>query len=329
MAFFGSPHSNSFNNHEYEFEDDKTDENEEKYHQEQNIVHSDEDTEDASETDTGRQVEQLEIKEQMYQDKLATLKKKLAQLKDGSHLEYNKKVKKLEALYRERLRLNEIYKEVMIDYVKRDYAQEIKAAAKDFEEKKIDLRENLISDLEDKKRTIEAERSSIELTGDSMEVKPTVTRKLRRRPNEPIPMPEKRRKVPSAQITYLLDEKDIDNDLRLLKEKPLIPLRKLSESSSSMCSPNHANNALGSLQSATEQALIETRIEDGKLLFEKRWFHRGQSIFVEGKEQPKTAATISAVGNDCIYVKKQNGEKLRFFLASLARGKISIKRRAS
>lgn len=58
----------------------------------------------------------------------------------------------------------------MIEYIKRDYAQEIKAAVKDFEEKKIDLRETLISDLEDKKRNIEAECCSMELTGDSMEV---------------------------------------------------------------------------------------------------------------------------------------------------------------
>lgn len=36
-----------------------------------------------------------------------------------------------------------------------------------------------------------------------------MTRKLRRRPNEPIPMPDKRRKVPNAQITYLLDEKEV------------------------------------------------------------------------------------------------------------------------
>lgn len=329
MSFFGSPISNSFNNHEYDFEDDKVEEEDEK-EPEEHRDESDEDTEDASETDTGRQEEQLEIKEQMYQDKLANLKKKLSQLKDGTHYDYNKKVKKLEAQYQERLRLNDIYKEVMIEYVKRDYAQEIKAAAKDFEEKKVDLRETLISDLEDKKRTIEAERTSIELTGDSMEVKPAMTRKLRRRPNEPIPIPEKRRKPANSQITFLLDEKEIENDLRLIKEHRPMPVRKLSESSSTMGSPNHTINNIGNMANVSEhQNLIETRIEDGKLLYEKRWFHRGQSIFVEGKDQPKTAATISAVGNDCIYVKKQNGEKLRFFLASLARGKISIKRRAS
>ncbi|XP_066257769.1 sin3 histone deacetylase corepressor complex component SDS3 isoform X1 [Euwallacea similis] len=328
MSFFGSPISNSYNNHEYEFEDDKIDDYvDNDFHDDQHDG-SDEDTEDASETDTGHQGH-LEIKEQMYQDKLATLKKKLMQLSDGTHTEYNKTVKKLEAQYIERLKLNDIYRESMYEYVKRDYAQEIKVAGKDFEEKKIDLRETLISDLEDKKRTIEAERCSMELTGDSMEVKPAMTRKLRRRPNEPIPIPEKRRKVPNAQITYLLDEKDIDNDLRQIKEKATYAVKKLSESSSSTSSPNHNMSSTATAHPIAEQTLIETRIEDGKLLYEKRWFHRGQSIFVEGKDQPKTAATISAVGNDCIFVKKQNGEKLRFFLSHLARGKICIKRRAS
>ncbi|XP_030750514.1 sin3 histone deacetylase corepressor complex component SDS3-like [Sitophilus oryzae] len=328
MSFLGSPLSNSFNNHEYDFDDDKLDNDEDKFHDDHHhhLEESDEDTEDASETDTGRQEEQLEIKEQMYQDKLANLKKKLAQLKDGTHYEYNKRVKKLETQYQERIRLNEIYKEYMLDFIKRDYAQELKAAAKDFEEKKIDLRENLISDLEDKKRNIEAERSSIELTGDSMEVKPAMTRKLRRRPNEPIPLPEKRRKAPAAQITYLLEEKEIETDLRQIKEVTF-SMRRLSESS--LGSPNHGIGNMGVQNSGDHQTLIETRIEDGKLLYEKRWFHRGQSIFVEGKDQPKTPATISAVGNDCIYVKKQNGESLRFFISHLARGNVSIKRRAS
>ena len=36
-----------------------------------------------------------------------------------------------------------------------------------FQEKKIDLKENLIADLEEKKRSIELERSSLELSGGS------------------------------------------------------------------------------------------------------------------------------------------------------------------
>ena len=38
---------------------------------------------------------------------------------------------------------------------------------------------------------------------DTVEVKPISTRKLRRRPNDPVPIPEKRRK-PSPDILYIL-----------------------------------------------------------------------------------------------------------------------------
>lgn len=174
------------------------------------------DTEEASETDIGRHEEPLEIKEQMYQDKLASLKKKLQQLQDGTHMEYNRKVKKLEYQYKERIRLNTLHRDYMIECVERDYVIEKKAAAKEFDEKKVDLKENLISDLEDKRRTIEAERCSMELTGDSMEVKPVMTRKLRRRPNDPVPVPEKRRKPPMTQVIYQLDDKEVENDLKII-----------------------------------------------------------------------------------------------------------------
>lgn len=94
----------------------------------------------------------------MYQDKLAMLKKQLQQLKDGTHPEYNRRVKKLEYQYKERLRLNIIYREYLEECVEREYIHDKKIAAKDLEEKKIELKENLLMDLEEKRKTIEAER---------------------------------------------------------------------------------------------------------------------------------------------------------------------------
>lgn len=61
------------------------------------------------------------------------------------------------------------------------------------------------------------------------QVKPTITRKLRRRPNDPLPVVEsKRRKPTNGQLILLLEEKDIDNDLKLISRgKALItPIRK-------------------------------------------------------------------------------------------------------
>lgn len=158
------------------------------------------------------------MKEQMYQEKLSSLRKQLQSLKDGIHPEYNKRLRKLEQSYKERLRLNDILYKYEEDCIKREYESELKAAAREFEEKKIELRESLIVDLEEKKKNIENERLTMEFTGDSMEVKPVTTRKLRRRPNDPVPLPEKRRKTSPAQLNYLLDDNQIMDDLKILNK---------------------------------------------------------------------------------------------------------------
>lgn len=69
-----------------------------------------------------------------------------------------------------RLRLNIISRDYSIECIERDYVVEKRGAANDFEEKKIELRENLIADLEERRKQVEAERHTMELTGDPMEV---------------------------------------------------------------------------------------------------------------------------------------------------------------
>ncbi|KAL0272104.1 UNVERIFIED_CONTAM: hypothetical protein PYX00_005203 [Menopon gallinae] len=281
---------------------------------------SDEDTEDASETEIGKSEEYTEIKEQMYQDKLANLKKQLQQLKDGTHPEYNRLNKKLEQEYTDRIILNSVSKAYLVDRVERDFINEMKAAAKEYEEKKIELRENLIAEYEEKRKMIETERHSLELHGDSMEVKPVMTRKLRRRPNDPLPVPEKRRKPPPAQLNYLLDEKEIELDLKLISRgRAVTPqIRRVPLPSGIGVPPPASQN----------DSCHEPRIEDGKLRYEKRFFHRGQPVFVEGKDIPRFAANIHNIGTDMIWVKKvSDSSKFRIFLSQLSKKKIHIERR--
>lgn len=252
----------------------------------------------------------------MYQDKLSGLKKQLQQLKEGCHPEYNKRMKKLEQVYKERLKLNEVFYKFEIECVDREYVSEKRAAARDFEEKKIELRENLMVELEEKKKNIECERLAMELTGDSMEIKQVTTRKLRRRPNEPLPLPEKRRKTSPAQLNYLLDEYQIVDDLKMLNKGKPIQIRKPADTEGSL--------------TVTESNLVEVRIEDGKLYYEKRWFHRGQPIYVESKESGKFSGVISAVGTTEIWVRKTtDNSKVRLYVAQLQKGKCTIRRRST
>lgn len=181
---------------------------------------SDSDTEDASETDMLKYEygEFTEIKEQIYQEKLSSLKELLRQLDDNTHPEYLKQVALVKQLYEERLQLNEAFLAFETERIEKEYMNERKAAAREFEERKSDLKESIIADLEERKRQIESERTSIELTSEGSEPKPITTRKLRRRPNDPVPLPEKRKRGPPTTLNQLLDDSDINDDLKSINK---------------------------------------------------------------------------------------------------------------
>mmetsp|Transcript_40483 Transcript_40483/g.65225 ORF Transcript_40483/g.65225 Transcript_40483/m.65225 type:complete len:281 (-) Transcript_40483:143-985(-) len=275
-------------------------------------------TEDASETDmVKRETEYTEIKEQMYQDKLAHLKKQLQQLEEGTLPEYIKKRKKIDQQYKERIRVNEIWREFELDVVEREYIKEKKASVKDFEEKKIELKENLIVELGEKKKNIENERHSMDLTGgfllsDSMEIKPVTTRKLRRRPNDPMPLPEKRRKQNPAQLNLFLDDEDIMDDLRIINKVSGKPVSK-------KVTPH---------PSPIEPIIAEAKIDDGRLYYDKRWFHRNQPVFVESKDMGKFTGVITTVGTQEIWIRKiPDNCKMRISVGQLEKGQIFLRRR--
>ncbi|XP_064620076.1 sin3 histone deacetylase corepressor complex component SDS3-like [Lineus longissimus] len=319
MAYL-SPAARAAAYNEYEFDDnDSLDLDDERDLLDAEAGQSDEDTEDASETDMIKKEEEFtEIKEQMYQDKLAQLKKQLQQLKDRTLPEYLKRLKKIEQQYKERLRLNDLWQEYEMDSVEKEYIAEKKFSVREFEEKKIELKENIIYELEEKRRNMDQERNSVELTGtaflDSMDVKPITTRKLRRRPNDPVPMPEKRRKASPAQLNYALDEMEILEDLKIINKVGGKPLSRKPTMS-------HSTGTGGEM-------IHEARIDDGRLYFDKRWFHRGQPVFVESKEAGKVAGVIAAVGTQEIYIKKiTDSSKMRIYLTQLNKGKYHLRRR--
>uniref|UniRef100_G1NA70 Uncharacterized protein n=2 Tax=Phasianidae TaxID=9005 RepID=G1NA70_MELGA len=258
----------------------------------------------------------VEMKEQMYQDKLASLKRQLQQLQEGTLQEYQKRMKKLDQQYKERIRNAELFLQLETDQVEKNYVKEKKAAAKEFEDKKIELKENLIAELEEKKKMIENEKLTMELTGDSMEVKPIMTRKLRRRPNDPVPIPDKRRKP----LNYLLTDEQIMEDLRTLN-KLKSPKRPASPSS-----PEH----LPATPAESPAQRFEARIEDGKLYYDKRWYHKSQAIYLESKENTKISCVISSVGANEIWVRKtSDSTKMRIYLGQLQRGVFVIRRRSA
>uniref|UniRef100_A0A452TX05 SDS3 homolog, SIN3A corepressor complex component n=1 Tax=Ursus maritimus TaxID=29073 RepID=A0A452TX05_URSMA len=155
----------------------------------------------------------------------------------------------------------------------------------------------------------------------SMEVKPIMTRKLRRRPNDPVPIPDKRRKP----LNYLLTDEQIMEDLRTLN-KVQFDFFALFESLASPSSPEH----LPATPAESPAQRFEARIEDGKLYYDKRWYHKSQAIYLESKDNQKLSCVISSVGANEIWVRKtSDSTKMRIYLGQLQRGLFVIRRRSA
>uniref|UniRef100_A0A673Y0Y7 SDS3 homolog, SIN3A corepressor complex component n=1 Tax=Salmo trutta TaxID=8032 RepID=A0A673Y0Y7_SALTR len=274
-------------------------------------IDSEEDTEDASETDLAKHNEDdyVEIKEQLI--------RALQPCSWRTLQEYQKRMKKLDQQYKERLRNADLFLQLETEQVERNHIKEKKAAVKEFDDKKVELKENLIAELEEKKKMIENEKLTMELTGDSMEVKPIMTRKLRRRPNDPVPIPDKRRKP----LNYLLTDEQIMEDLQTLNKQLKSPKRPVSPSS-----PDHMPTT--PVEAPSQR--YEARIEEGKLYYDKRWYHKGQAIYLESKENTKISCVISSVGTNEIWVRKtSDSTKMRIYLGQLQRGAFVIRRRSA
>ena len=74
------------------------------------------------------------------QDKLADLKRQKLQLEDRSHPEYQRRLRRLESLYRERMRINEVILALEVEMVEQDSVNEKRSSAREFEDHKVSKR---------------------------------------------------------------------------------------------------------------------------------------------------------------------------------------------
>lgn len=234
---------------------------------------SDEDTEDASESEIKPEADD-NGKSGSFEEKIASLKAQLKQLEDGSDPEYLRRVREVEELRDKRLFMADTFRQYELQCSQEEYEREKNCALHRFEAKRLELKECLINELQDKKRAYENYRHTSELGAgvDSFEPKTMVTRKLRRRHYEPLPLPEKRRKsTPVSSLVYVLDDSEVDEDLKVIFKG------KISTNSKTLSSPVPVSNNEGGI-------IYEARIEDGRVFYENRWFHKGQHVFIESKE---------------------------------------------
>lgn len=103
------------------------------------------------------------IKEQMFQDKLKQLHAQLKALENGAHPEFLDRIRSLDFRHKESLDFAENCRQLELERIERDYINERAGAAKELEERKSELRESLIGDLEERRKQLDLEHQTMEL----------------------------------------------------------------------------------------------------------------------------------------------------------------------
>ncbi|CAH8539469.1 unnamed protein product [Schistosoma rodhaini] len=121
--------------------------------------------------------------EDTYNTEVANIQTQLDQLDNKTHPEFVKIRGEIETWYSEQKQRIHILHEHKLDTIYREYTKEAEACDRDCEHEKRRIQAYLVSLCEELKRRLEHDKKSIELTpsGDILEFKPAITRKLRRR----------------------------------------------------------------------------------------------------------------------------------------------------
>lgn len=255
------------------------------------------------------------------QEKLSLLCAQLRAVEEGTDSEYLSRIQELKRQRDHRLFVAETFRDYELAMARDEFAHEKESAMLQYEAKKTELKECLLHDLQDKKRAYDNYRNTVELgtSVDSIESKTMVTRKLRRRQHcDPTPSSEKRRKAATlSSLVYVLDDSEVEDDVKIIcKGRVPVSVKK-----------NPPPVPVGGGESGV---IYEARIEEGRLCYESKWFHKGQHVFVVSKEHGQESGIVTSISQSEIWVKRlPDNSKLRIYLTQLTRGKYVLKRRSA
>jgi Sin3 histone deacetylase corepressor complex component SDS3 len=197
-------------------------------------------------------------------------------------------LEQLQKDYENRVWMNRLWKTLETERVERDYSTETKAAQREFDEKKTELKDSLLAELEEKKRQIEHEYQSMDLSGDPGEARPMQTRKnLRRLAKDPLPSSgsSKRQRTNSPALNFRLTEAEIAEDLKIITQgRPSVVVSRPSQT-------GYGGNLV------VTDGECEVAIESGGLVYDGKRYLRGQPVQVESMEIGRVQAIIQSVGS--------------------------------
>ncbi|KXJ24723.1 breast cancer metastasis-suppressor 1-like protein-A [Exaiptasia diaphana] len=253
----------------------------------------------------------VELKEQLYCERLSQVEKKLDEVATELASEYNGPLAELKEMCQIRLEVADILKQCRLVNVENKYEAEEQSTVQHFESEKLALMEGMKADLEEKIRKLEEDKHNIDISADVWLESQSISKKHRRAADGVLSF-DKRRKpvtVSGPYIVYMLKEMDILEDWAAIrKAKGALARRKAQRSYQS------------------EKISFSARYEDGKLYYEGEWFHKGCQINIEGKDGTNCSAMITGINTGEILVRRNDGYKTNLYIGQLQKGKFKIKK---
>ncbi|XP_025104711.1 breast cancer metastasis-suppressor 1-like protein isoform X2 [Pomacea canaliculata] len=158
----------------------------------------------------------IELKDQLFNERVAQIEAKLAEVRTGTAQEYLIPLGILEQNMHHRFEVAEILRGYRREAIKRKFESEELAAYQHMQSEKILLFDSLKQELQDKIRRLEEDRNNIDIYSDLAE-----SQSLKKRKRHDPLSPDRRKKpvtVTGPYIVYMLQEEEVIEDWTTIKK---------------------------------------------------------------------------------------------------------------
>ncbi|CAJ0862918.1 3857_t:CDS:10 [Entrophospora sp. SA101] len=155
-------------------------------------------------------------KEEIYKENLDQIDLDIKAMREGIHPEYEEQLQQLIEKREQMLEKARLYRSYRLECVEKMFEAEIKQVEKDYTTEKQGLKEQMLADIDERKKKIKEEYEGFDVTSDSVIESSTryhPQRKLRTRVKEETEVKVKKTKLSRPTVSVKLHESEINDDL--------------------------------------------------------------------------------------------------------------------
>lgn len=254
-----------------------------------------------------------DIKEFLYRERSKQVELKLEEVQIEEACEYLKPLADLEQSMKVRIEVAGILKDLELKNVKNKFEAEEQACEQHFKSERNLLSDVIKDDLEEKIRRLEEDRHNIDISSDIWNESQARKNKLRKKNGKSYSGNGERKKktvtVTGPFIIYMLNDVEIMDDWTIIKKHSAMKSAQKKEKAF----PKQEKNP------------FRAHYEDGKLYYEGSCYSKGHHIIIDNNEDSPVHATITAINNGDVWVKRSDGNKSKLYIAKLQKGKYTIR----